>query len=66
MCVLETIWYTIQQNCVKGNKCVIEGVMRWKVPWRSNKKISNIKLIELIIDNENCFRKIKVLQMKEK
>jgi len=32
MCVLETIWETIEWNCTKENKCIIKGMIRWKIP----------------------------------
>jgi len=32
MCVLETIWETIERNHTKKNKCIIKGMIRWKIP----------------------------------
>jgi len=31
MCVLETIWETIERNRIKKNKCIIKGMIRWKI-----------------------------------
>jgi len=53
MCVLETIWEIIEWNRKKKNKCIINGIIQWKIPKRSNKtfQISTY----LIRNNENCF-----------
>jgi len=32
MYVLETIWETIEKNYTKENKCMIKGMIRWKIP----------------------------------
>jgi len=32
MCVLETNWETIEWNHTKKNKCIIKGMIRWKIP----------------------------------
>ena len=34
---METIWDTIERNCTKKNKCIIKGIIRWKLPKRSKK-----------------------------
>ena len=31
MCVLETIWETFEINRTKKNKCIIKGMIRWKI-----------------------------------
>jgi len=37
MCVWKTIWETIERNCTSKNKCIIKGMIRWKIPYRSKK-----------------------------
>jgi len=32
MYVLEKIWETIKRNHTKENKCIIKGMIRWKIP----------------------------------
>jgi len=32
MCVLETIWETTERNRTKEIKCIIKGMIRWKIP----------------------------------
>jgi len=32
MSVLETIWETIERNHTMRNKCIIKGMIRWKIP----------------------------------
>jgi len=32
MCVLETIWETIERSLTKENKCRIKSMIRWKIP----------------------------------
>jgi len=32
MCILETILETIERNLTKKNKCIIKGMIRWKIP----------------------------------
>jgi len=32
MCVLETIWESIERNRTKENKCIIKDMIRWKIP----------------------------------
>jgi len=32
MCVWETIWKIIERNRTKENKCIIKGMIRWKIP----------------------------------
>jgi len=31
MWVLGTIWETIERNYTKKNKCIIKGMIRWKI-----------------------------------
>jgi len=67
MCVLETIWKTIERNHTNENKCIIKGIIRWKIPYRSKK---TFQILTYILNgweiNENCFSEIKVHQMKKK
>jgi len=37
MCVLETIWETMERNLTKENKCIIKSMIRSKIPYRSKK-----------------------------
>jgi len=37
MCVSEIIWETIKRNRTKEIKCIIKGMIRWKIPQRSKK-----------------------------
>jgi len=37
MCVLEIIWEIIEINRTKKNKCIIKGMIRWKIPYKSKK-----------------------------
>jgi len=32
MYVLGTIWEAIERNRTKENKCIIKGMIRWKIP----------------------------------
>jgi len=32
MCVLKTTWETIEKNRTKKNKCIIKGMIKWKIP----------------------------------
>jgi len=32
MCVLETIWETIEWSDPKENKYILKGMIRWKIP----------------------------------
>ena len=34
MCVLEIIWETIEWDCTKEIKCIIKGIIRWKISER--------------------------------
>jgi len=67
MCVLEIIWETIERNRTKENKCIIKGIIRWKIL----KRFKKIFQISTYILNDWEITKIilgetKVIQMKQK
>jgi len=39
------IWETIERNRTKKNKCIIKGMIRWKISYRSNKAFKISKYI---------------------
>jgi len=31
ICIIDTIWYTIEQNYTKKNQFIIKDIIRWKI-----------------------------------
>jgi len=58
MCVLETIWETIEWNRTKKNKYIMKGMIKWKILW-DLRKLFKYQPTQWLRNNQNCFSETK-------